>query len=319
MDKLKAKDVLAAHGLPAGAVDRAARHRGRRRRRARSPTAGLRYPLFVKPANLGLVGRREPGRRRGRAADAVALAATYDEWIVVEEGAHGREIEVAVLGNAEPRASVPGEIIPGNDFYDYEDKYLDGAADLVIPADLAARGRPRRSAAWPSRRSRRLRCDGMARVDFFYEEDGRGLLLNEVNTIPGFTPISMYPKLWAASGLPYDQLIDELVRLGARAPRAPQPLLHQALRRRGRTRAVHPDRRRAPMLALAGLVGRPPTPLDAGPVDDLEAARASTARVDDAPRRAGDRAPAARTRAGRGSRHSHERPATPADWRASIG
>ena len=142
----------------------------------------------------------------------MALAATYDEWIVVEEAAHGREIEVAVLGNASPRASVPGEIIPGHEFYDYEDKYLDGAADLVIPADLptSVTEEIQRLAV---EAFTLLRCDGMARVDFFYEEGDRGLLLNELNTIPGFTPISMYPKLWAASGLPYDQLIDELVEL----------------------------------------------------------------------------------------------------------
>ena len=96
-----------------------------------------------------------------------------------------------------PGRRCPGEIVPGHEFYDYEDKYLDGAADLVIPADLPDDGRRARSSAWPSRPSPTLRCDGMARVDFFYEEDGRGLLLNEVNTIPGFTPISMYPKLWA--------------------------------------------------------------------------------------------------------------------------
>ena len=97
---------------------------------------------------------------------------------------------------------MPGEIVPGHEFYDYEDKYLDGAADLVIPADLPDDGRRRRSSASPSTAFTTLRCDGMARVDFFYEEGGRGLLLNEVNTIPGFTPISMYPKLWAAPASP---------------------------------------------------------------------------------------------------------------------
>ena len=131
---------------------------------------------------------------------------------MVEEAVVGREIEVAVLGNGDPRASVPGEIVPSHEFYDYEDKYLDGAADLVIPAELpqevTEEARHLAVEAFTI-----LRCDGMARVDFFYEEDGRGLLVNEVNTIPGFTPISMYPKLWAATGLPYAELIDELVRL----------------------------------------------------------------------------------------------------------
>jgi D-alanine--D-alanine ligase len=211
MDKLKAKDVLAAHGLPqvpwiglrdteaADALDLVAH-------------AQLRYPLFVKPANLGSSVGVSRATDEAALQEAVALAATYDEWIVVEESAHGREIEVAVLGNAEPKASVPGEVIPAHEFYDYEDKYLDGAAELVIPADLPD-GVAEEIRALAATVFTTLRCDGMARVDFFYEETGRGVLVNEVNTIPGFTPISMYPKLWAASGVPYDQLIDELVAL----------------------------------------------------------------------------------------------------------
>ena len=117
-----------------------------------------------------------------------------------------------MLGNADAARSVPGEIVPGHEFYDYDDKYLDESAELIIPADLpddvVAELQRLATTAFTT-----LRCDGMARVDFFYEPDGRGVLLNEVNTIPGFTPISMYPKLWAATGLPYDELIDELVRL----------------------------------------------------------------------------------------------------------
>jgi D-alanine-D-alanine ligase len=132
--------------------------------------------------------------------------------VVLEEAVDGREIEVAVLGNESPRASVPGEIVPGHEFYDYDDKYLTDSADLLIPAKLGddeiAEVQALALAAY-----RALRVDGMARVDFFYEEGGRGWLVNELNTIPGFTPISMYPKLWEASGLPYDRLVDELVRL----------------------------------------------------------------------------------------------------------
>jgi D-alanine-D-alanine ligase len=211
MDKLKAKDVLAFHGIPqvpwVGVRDTQQADAGRL-----VAEAGLRYPVFVKPANLGSSVGVSKVDAAGDLSAAVALAAEYDEWIVIEEGAHGREIEVAVLGNAEPRASVPGEIVPGGDFYDYDDKYLDDTAELVIPADL-----PDDVVADLQRLAKEafvaLRCDGMARVDFFYEADGRGLLLNELNTIPGFTPISMYPKMWAASGLPYDELIDELVRL----------------------------------------------------------------------------------------------------------
>jgi D-alanine-D-alanine ligase len=145
-------------------------------------------------------------------AAAIDLALQYDEWVVVEEAVVGREVECGVLGLTDPKASVVGEIIPKAEFYDYDDKYSGVGAELVIPADLPER---------VSEEARRLavdafvavRAEGFARVDFFYEERGRGLLLNEVNTIPGFTPYSMYPRLWAASGLPYDQLIDELVRL----------------------------------------------------------------------------------------------------------
>ena len=150
MDKLKAKDVLAAHGLPQvpwlGLRDTEADRRHAPRRRGRPA-----LPAVREAREPRLVGRREPSAvDEAAVVDAVALAATYDEWIVVEEGADGREIEVAVLGNATPRASVPGEIVPGNEFYDYEDKYLDGAADLVIPADLPAE-RHRRDPA-PRRR-----------------------------------------------------------------------------------------------------------------------------------------------------------------------
>ncbi|NCZ70646.1 MAG: D-alanine--D-alanine ligase, partial [Actinobacteria bacterium] len=123
-----------------------------------------------------------------------------------------REIEVAVLGNIDARASVAGEIIPGNDFYDYEDKYVTDGASLVIPADLdAEQSRTVRELA--IRVFDALRCEGLARVDFFFEPDGRGFLCNEVNTMPGFTPISMYPKLWQATGVSYPELIDRLVEL----------------------------------------------------------------------------------------------------------
>jgi D-alanine-D-alanine ligase len=211
MDKLKAKDVLAAAGLPQ------ARWLGLRDTElddapARVEAAGLPYPLFVKPANLGSSVGVSRVASPGDLPAAVALAAGYDEWIVIEEGIAGRELEVAVLGNAEPRASLPGEILFTHDFYDYEDKYLDGTSEQRIPADLPdeVTEQIRRLAV---EAFTALRCDGMARADFFYEPDGRGLLVNELNTIPGFTPISMYPMMWEATGLAYPDLIDELVRL----------------------------------------------------------------------------------------------------------
>ena len=211
MDKLKAKEVIAAHGLPqvryVGVAAADADEAG-----GRVAEAGLAFPLFVKPANMGSsVGVTKVEGPDGLDA-AVASAAEYDDWVVIEEGVvDAREIEVGVLGNGEPRASVPGEIVPSHDFYDYEDKYLDGTCDLIVPARLSeAEADEVRGLALQAYRA--LRCEGMARVDFFLAP-GRGFVLNEVNTIPGFTPFSMYPKLWGATGVPYAELIDELVRL----------------------------------------------------------------------------------------------------------
>jgi D-alanine-D-alanine ligase len=174
--------------------------------------AELGWPVFVKPSNMGSsVGVSRADDPAGLRA-ALAEAMRYDEWVVVEEAVDARELEVGVIGNEAPRASVVGEIVPTHEFYDYEDKYLDGAAEMVIPADVpdavAEQMRVLAVAAY-----RALRCDGLSRVDFFYEEGGRGLLFNEINTLPGFTRYSMFPSLWAASGLPYPDLIDELVRL----------------------------------------------------------------------------------------------------------
>jgi len=215
MDKAKAKEVFAANDIPqanyvafhetdVGAVGVKAH--------ARVLADQLGFPIFVKPANMGSSIGVSKARDLDELSVALELALTYDEWIVCEEGVVGREIECAVLGNLEPRASVPGEIVPGADFYDYEDKYFDGNAQIRIPADLP----PERTAevqAMAIRAYRALRCEGMARVDFFLESPGRGLLVNEINTIPGFTPISMYPKMWEASGVSYGELIDELIAL----------------------------------------------------------------------------------------------------------
>jgi D-alanine-D-alanine ligase len=151
-------------------------------------------------------------------APAVDEALAFDEWILVEEAIDGREIEVGVLGDDPPVASVPGEIVPGAEFYSYADKYQDGSARLLIPAPLSevAVEEVRRLAVAAFEA---CRVEAMARVDFFYEErsrdggPGRGFLVNELNTIPGFTPISMYPRLWAESGVGYSELLDRLVTL----------------------------------------------------------------------------------------------------------
>ncbi len=211
MDKAIAKDVLAAHGIPQ-ARWLAYRNSDLAELPLEEIEAELGLPCFVKPANLGSSVGVSKAHDRDELARALELAFSYDEWIVVEEAVVAREIELAVLGNTDLRVSVPGEVTPAAEFYDYEDKYLDGQAELTIPADLPPEV-ARQFQDLARQAYRALRAEGMARVDFLYEEGGRGPLLNEINTIPGFTPISMYPKLWAASGLPYDQLIDELVAL----------------------------------------------------------------------------------------------------------
>ena len=168
--------------------------------------------VFVKPANMGSSVGVSHAVTIDEANAAVILAGRYDNWIVIEETVHGREIEVSVLGNRSPRASLPGEITPAKDFYDYADKYVNNAATLTIPASLSP-AQTDEVRALAVRAYTALRCEGMARVDFFLEENGRGFLCNEINTIPGFTPISMYPKMWEASGLSYSDLITELVTL----------------------------------------------------------------------------------------------------------
>ena len=187
----------------------------------------LGYPCFVKPANLGSSVGVSKATDRPALEEAVDVALRFDEWILVEEAISGREIEVAVLGDRPPEASLPGEIVPGADFYTYEDKYLDDSAELRAPTDLdpdrTAEVRRLAVAAFDA-----CRCEAMARVDFFLEDPGRGFLVNEVNTIPGFTPISMYPRLWEVTGVPYPELLDRLVALALerherRAERAGRP------------------------------------------------------------------------------------------------
>jgi D-alanine-D-alanine ligase len=211
MDKSLTKAVLDAAGI---AQPRwiALRHDEAAPARLEAIGDDFGWPVFVKPANMG----SSVGVHKCSSASELVAGARdalgFDEWILVEEAVRGRELEVAVLGNESPRASVVGEIVPGREFYDYEDKYHGGAAKLLIPAPLdTATAESVRNAAL--RVYRAVRAEGMARVDFFYEENGRGLLVSEVNTIPGFTPISMYPKLWEASGMPYPALIAELVKL----------------------------------------------------------------------------------------------------------
>ena len=170
------------------------------------------YPLFIKPANLGSSVGITKCNRRADLGEALMEAATYDRRVIVERGVDAREIEVSVLGNDDPQASVPGEVLPSREFYSYESKYVDGTSGLLIPAPLSAdiTEEIRRMAIGAFKA---IDCAGMARVDFFLEKNTGRIYLNELNTIPGFTSISMYPKLWEASGLPYAGLVDRLVEL----------------------------------------------------------------------------------------------------------
>ena len=178
----------------------------------------LTYPVFVKPANLGSSVGISKVHNRKELGPAIEDAAKFDRKIVIEQGVGGkkekaREIECSVLGNDDPTASVPGEIVPGKEFYDYTAKYLDEGSQLIIPAKLT-KTETKRVQELAVRAFKAVDCSGLARVDFLMDPKTRKIYLNEINTMPGFTSISMYPKLWAASGLVYADLIDRLIQLG---------------------------------------------------------------------------------------------------------
>jgi D-alanine-D-alanine ligase len=220
MDKDVMKRLFAQAGLPI--VKHVAVLRSEWEASARKTVAkieeALKYPLFVKPANLGSSVGISKAHDRKELGPALDMAAKYDRKLIIEQGVGGqksraRELEVAVLGNDVAKASVVGEIIPGKEFYDYEAKYLSEGSVPVIPAKLTAgEAKKIREMALAAFRA----CDlaGLARVDFLMEPDGkRRIYINEVNTLPGFTQISMYPKLWEASGIPYGKLITQLIEL----------------------------------------------------------------------------------------------------------
>ena len=170
------------------------------------------YPLFVKPANLGSSVGVSKCRSRSDLLEGILDAARYDRRVLVERGVNAREIEVSVLGNDAPQASIPGEIIPAADFYSYDAKYHDDRSQLLIPAPLSGE-MVERIQSMAIRAFTASDCAGMARVDFLLDKDSHQVYVNELNTIPGFTQISMYPKLWEASGLPYPMLVDRLIEL----------------------------------------------------------------------------------------------------------
>jgi D-alanine-D-alanine ligase len=182
----------------------------------------LKYPVFVKPANLGSSVGISKAHNSKELGPAIDEAARFDRKIVIEQGVGGkrnkaREIECSVLGNDDPVASIPGEIVPIKEFYDYNAKYLDEGSELIIPAKLS-RAETKKVQELAVQSFKAVDCSGLARVDFLMEPGSRGkprkIYLNEINTMPGFTAISMYPKLWAASGLQYADLIDKLIQLG---------------------------------------------------------------------------------------------------------
>jgi D-alanine-D-alanine ligase len=221
MDKSMAKVVLAQAGLAQGPylVVREGQWRADPAALARRVAERLTYPVFTKPARLGSsIGISKVKSPDGLAAGLEAAFA-HDAKVLVEQGVVARELEVGVIGNQAPAASVAGEVVPGHEFYDFEAKYLDESSKLVIPAPVpAAVGERARELA--VRAFQALDCEGFARVDFFYLDASAELLVNEVNTIPGFTPKSMFPMLWDASGLPYPELIARLVDLAIERHRA---------------------------------------------------------------------------------------------------
>jgi D-alanine-D-alanine ligase len=212
MDKSVFKALMRDAGIPTPRAAIADGPGDAERARKELELSGLGLPVFVKPSNGGSsVGVTKVKRWEDLRA-AVEAALAYDERVLVEEGIDGRELECAVLGNDTPKATVPGEIVPGHEFYDYDDKYRDDKAQLLVPAPVTP-SVAEEAKAMAVRVFRACRLSGMARVDFFLERGKGRLLVNEVNTLPGFTAISMYPKLWEASGLALPALLDELIRL----------------------------------------------------------------------------------------------------------
>lgn len=214
MDKPMSKDALAAASIPQVAYRLVTAHQWHQNRdQVLAVATELPPPWFVKPANLGSSVGIQRATHAKALSRAIEAALGYDRRVIVEEGlSKPQELEVAVLGNDEPQISPVGEITFGTDFYDYDTKYTDGRAQLHIPSSVDA-DVARRAQHWANQAFLALDCAGLARVDFLYDAGRDRLVLNEVNTLPGFTPFSMYPKLWEHVGLTYDQLIDRLVDL----------------------------------------------------------------------------------------------------------
>jgi D-alanine-D-alanine ligase len=220
MDKDVAKRLFREAGLPTAdfvAIPRATWEKSRGEV-IKQISKGFKYPVFIKPACLGSSVGMTKVHSREELPKGMDLAAEFGQKILVERGLNAREIEVAILGNSSPKASIPGEIVPHREFYDYTAKYLEDGTELLIPAKLTA-AQVKKFQEYAVRAFLALGCEGMARVDFFLEKRTNRIYINEINTIPGFTSISMYPKLWEASGIPYRELIDRLIQLAFEAHR----------------------------------------------------------------------------------------------------
>ena len=213
MDKALFKDVMKANQIPVAPSILIRRSELEDMKKVLDRVANFgTFPIFIKPANMGSSVGVSKCRDIEEAAAGILEAARYDRRVLIEKGINAREIELSVLGNDQPRVSIPGEIRPTAEFYSYEAKYHDDSSELVIPAQLE-KAQVERLQEIALKAYLAIDCAGMARADFLVDRDTGEIFLNEVNTIPGFTPISMYPKLWEASGLSYAELIDELIRL----------------------------------------------------------------------------------------------------------
>ncbi len=213
MDKELMKAVFAAHCIPQVEYLVLRGSSATAREAVAIVEERLPYPVFVKPANLGSSVGMTKAHDRAELAPALALAAAYDRKVIVERAVVGRELECAVLGNDSARASVAGEVLPANEFYDYESKYTEGMMSFVIPASIGA-DQQAQVAALAVAAFHAIDCCGYARCDFFLEQDSGRVLVNEINTIPGMTPMSGFPRLWAASEVGNRELVEEIVRLG---------------------------------------------------------------------------------------------------------
>lgn len=215
MDKAMAKVIFASFGLPQGQYKVILKHQLQEDLETvvREVEEEFSYPVFVKPANMGSSVGITKAHNREKLIEGLREAAKYDRKIVIEEYINGREIECAILGNNEPQASVLGEIVPSSEFYDYHAKYQDGGKSvLIIPANLSDE-KVQEIQKLAIKAYRALDCSGLARADFFVDRENGKVYLNEVNTMPGFTQISMYPKLWEATGISYSKLINRLIEL----------------------------------------------------------------------------------------------------------